>query len=331
MPDLRLIDKLKEFLMTAQGKDLSLDHLRKELKLDPNRPEWQSIRKTMFDLVKDGLVKPSGRNDGVFKVIVQVKPVKVFGRERRGKINFNFPIDQNTGEEMSFARDIVFREGDLILISGVSNYGKTAFCLNLTAQNIEAEPVLMGNEYTGVDNEPTARFLDRIDRMTWLAWAYDDGNDRFTLLPVRDDFADHVIRDKINIIDWINTPSGEFFLISKISEDIKRAVGKGIAVAVIQMGQGADAGRGGQFTRDFADVELLLSPYGNSETLLVIGKVKESLKRVSGRAFAFTIQDGVKIISFRELLKCGCLKGWRGTKKCENCNGSGWREGNVSI
>lgn len=323
----RLVDALRDFLFTAQGKDVSLTYLRQELKLDPNKSEWLTLRKLMSDdLVKAGLVKPSGRNDGVYKVILQVKPVKVFGRERKGRIKFNFPIDFNTGEEMCFAKDIVFREGDLILISGRSNYGKTALCLNLCAQNIESEPVLMGNEYTTVDFEPTPRFLDRLDKINWVAWAYDDGTDRFTLLPVRDDYAEHIIKDKINIIDWINIPTGEFYMISKLTEDIKRAVGKGIAVGVIQKAEGADAGRGGQFTRDFADVELLLDQYGINATLLTIGKVKESTSRVSGRAFAFTIEEGVRIVDFRELRRCGCNKGWHGSKKCENCNGSGWRD-----
>lgn len=326
MPPLRLIDTLRAFLFEAQGKEVSLAYLRQELKLDPNRPEWQSVRKIMLDLAKDGLVKASGRNDGIYKVIVQVKPVKVFGRERRGRINFNFPIDQNTGEEMCFARDIVFREGDLILISGRSNFGKTTLCLNFCAQNIESEPVLMGNEYTTIDNEPSPRFLDRIDKMTWVAWAYDNGEDRFTLLPVRDDYAEHIIKDKNNIIDWINIPTGEYYLISKILEDIKRAIGRGVGVAAIQKSETAEAGRGGQFTRDFADVEILLDQYGTSEILMTIGKIKESLRRVSGRAFAFTIEDGVKITFFRELQRCGCQKGWRGSKKCESCNGSGWKE-----
>jgi len=327
MPESRLSDKVKEFLMAAQGKEVSLDYLRKELKLDPNRPEWQSLRKLMSDdLVKAGLVKPSGRNDGVYKVITQVKPIKVFGRERRGRINFNFPIAFDTQEEMCFARDIIFREGDLILISGRSNFGKTTLCLNFCAQNIEQEPVLMGNEYTTLDNEPAPRFLDRIDKMNWVAWAYDTGDDRFTLLPVRDDYAEHVIKDRPNIIDWINIPTGEYYMISKVAEDIKRAVGKGVVVATIQKAEGADAGRGGQFTRDFADVEILLDQYGANEILMTMGKVKESLKRVSGRAFAFTIEDGVKITYFRELRKCGCQKGWRGSRKCEDCNGSGWKE-----
>src|SRR3990172_2867434 len=318
---LRLIDAVREFLKDCQGKEVSLKYLREELKLDPRENAWQSLRQVLHRLITEGLIKPVGRNDGTYKVITQVHPVQVFGRERKGRIPFRFPVDQNTGEEMCFAKDIVFREGDLILISGRSNYGKTALCLNFCAENIDSHPVLMGNEYTTIDNEPTPRFLDRLDKMTWVQWANcETGEDRFTLLPVRDDYAEHVRKDTVNIINWINLVN--HYEISPIMEGIKLGLGRGVGVAAIQKAEGAESGRGGQFTKDFADVELLLDSYGEHEILMTLGKVKESYGRLSGKGYAFTLQDGVRITYFREVKRCSCVRGWRGQKRCESCNGS---------
>ena len=329
MPELRLIDKLREYLVQAQGREVSIKDLRSELRIDPTSPAWNTINKLLaFDLVKDKTVKPSGRKDGIYKVITQVSPVKVFGRERRPPIELVFPRDFDSMIEMSFASDIILREGDLILISGRSNYGKTGLCMNFCGENIDFHPVLMGNEYTTVDREPTPRFMNRIDNMDWVEWVNGSGEDKFTLLPVYSDYAEHILKDRINIIDWVNIETGEFYLISRIMEDIKRALGKGIGILAIQKAEGVGAGRGGQFTRDFADVEILLDEYGEHEVLLTMGKVKESKQRVTGRNFAFGIEKGVKIINFRELEKCKACggKGYRGPNTCGNCNGMKFKD-----
>lgn len=324
MPEMRLSDQMRALLLQAQGKEVDYAYLRTELRIDPTSPAWDGIRKQMALFVVEGLVKPSGRKDGIYKVIKQIKPVTVFGRERRPLANITFPRDHNTFEELCFAQDIVFREGDLILISGRSNYGKTTMCLNLCAENIDAHPVLMGNEYTTLDNEPSPRFLDRLDKMDWVGWFTEAGEDNFTLLPVRDDYAEHIVRNKLNIIDWINLE--EHYLISKIMEDIKRSLGNGIGIIAIQKSEGAEAGRGGQFTRDFADVEILLDQYGEHEVLMGLGKVKESRRKVSGKHFAFAIEDGVKIVNFREVKQCyNCFgKGWKGINPCPVCEKRGY-------
>jgi len=326
MPELRLSDKVKEYLQDVQGKEITLDSLRAELRIDPASSSWHSIRKLMLDLTHQKIVKPSGKKNGIYKVIQQVQPVKVFGRARKPPMKLNFPRDYNTTDELYFAKDIIIREGDLILISGRSNFGKTSVCLNFCAENLESNPVLMGNEYTTLDHEPSPRFMNRLDSMDWVEWANGDGEDKFTLLPVFDDYAEHIVKDRINIIDWINIATGEHFLISKVMEDIKRALGKGIGIVAIQKSEGATAGRGGQFTKDFADVEILLDSYNDDEILMTLGKVKESRARLNNRAYALGLENGVKIVDFRELKKCSCYKGFRGGKRCEDCYGTGYKE-----
>lgn len=323
----RLSDRLKQLLTDIQGREISLKDLRNELQIDPSSPAWDGIRQQMSNLAKQKIVKPSGRNDGVYKVIQQVKPVKVFGRVTSEPFKLNFPKDYSTQKEMKFAKDIVFRAGDMILISGRSNFGKTALCMNILAENIDSHPVIMGNEYTTIDDQPTDRFVNRLTQMNWVEWMNGEG-EKFTLLPVREDYAEHIVKDKINIIDWINLE--EHYQISKIMEGIKRELGNGIAVVAIQKAEGAEAGRGGQFTKDFADVELLIDQYGDTEeTLLKIGKVKESTRRVSGRTFVFSIVSGVMITNFREVYVCQTCKGRKyiGVKKCNDCDGVGYSEG----
>lgn len=320
--------RLREFLKTAESKEVSLDYLRKELRIDPSTPAWDGLRVLMLNLTKEKLVRPSGKRDGIYRVITQVEPIEIFGakRERRPPFELIFPKDRDTEMEMDFAQDVILREGDLVLISGRSNFGKTALCMNFCGENIDKHPVLMGNEYSTPDCEPTPRFLNRLDDMGWVEWANSDGCDKFTLLPVRGDYAEHIVRDKINIIDWINLAGGELYEISPLMDGIKRALGRGVAIIALQKGDEATAGRGGQFTKDFTDCELLIDKMGRNESLLTVGKVKEHNEPVSGRAFAFGIRKGVGIVSFREVKKCHACYGRGYTKsgECETCYGTGY-------
>ncbi len=317
----RLSDELYKLIMEHQGQTISLTFMRTELRIARESPGWDGLREAVSNFVTKKMLMPVGRKGaGDYKIIRQVQAIKVYGRERRPPYDFFFPKCFDTGMEFLFAEDIVVREGDMVLLSGQSNYGKTTLCLSICAENIHAHPVLMGNEYTTTDLEPSPRLLDRLDRMDWVSWYDLNGEDNFTLLPVHEDYVEHIVKDSINIIDWINLP-GEYYLISPVMEGIKKAVGKGIAVIALQKNSDKEYGRGGAMTKDFADCELLLDSYGDSEVKLTIGKVKEAKRRVMGRMFAYSIEKGVKIINFREIVKCpACFgKGWKFQKPCDEC------------
>lgn len=318
------IENVRGFLKPYEGQKITIGELRRELKIEQADKSFDGIRVIMFRLVVDGVIKNTGRR-GEYKVIKQVKPVPIFSvqRERRPPFNLIFPKDFDTGMEFPFADSVVIREGDLINLSGVSNWGKTALSMNYLGENIDQNPVLLGNEFTRND-EPEARFLSRLDTMDWVEWTNGDGMDKFTVLPVYEDFAENVIKDRINIIDWINLPN-EYYLISPIMEAIKRAVGRGIAITVLQKNEGATAGRGGSMTKDFADLELLIDKHNVRESRITVGKCKESTASVSGRSWAFGISKGVKLKNIREVRKCKfCYgRGYTGRGSCENCNG-GW-------
>lgn len=329
----KLTDKVREFLTPIQGRDIDLNHIRQELKIDPASPAWEYIRVVLFRLCEGDkpLLRPSGKKDGSYHVITQVKPVSVFGtsRERRPPYILIFPKDRETGLEMYMGEQVVMREGDMILIAGRSNFGKTALCMNFLGENIDKRPILMGNEYTVINEagewEPAPRFLTRLDNMKWVNWCDESGVEKFTLLPVRDDYASHIVKDRINIIDWINIDTGEHYMIGTILESIKRRLGKGIAIIAIQKAEGAVSGRGGQFTQDFADCELLIDALGKDEILLTMGKVKESKARMYGKMYGYSLWNGVEIKNFREVVTCPQCKGKsvNGNGRCDKCNGKG--------
>lgn len=323
--------QIEEWL-TLEETEFYIDKFREKHQISP---ESSNLYVAFNRLCTEKKLKALGR--GLYKKVKQVKPVRVFMQERERKQPFelSFPKDFDTGMEFSFAEDIIIREGDIVTIGGVSNFGKTCLALNFCGENIRYNPVLMGNEYTTRvgdtdEYEPTPRFLNRLDNMEWVEWVNGTGADAFTLLPVREDYAEHIIKDKINIIDWINLDANQLYGISKVMDDIKAEVGRGIAIPVLQKSEGAPIARGGQFVKDFTDCELNIDKFTENESMLTIGKVKEYTRPVIGRKFAFGIKQGVKITNFREIVKCNICygKGWKKSGNtsvpCDDCNRTGY-------
>jgi hypothetical protein len=333
----RLSDKVDEYLESAQGRIVNLKDIRTYLVIEPGSSDDANLRKLLGIRVKQRVVSPSGKNDGFYKVVKKVQPVKVFSvsRERRTPIDLYFPRDFTTEMEMEFAENIVLREGDLITIGGVKSTGKTQFALNLCAENIDKHPVLMGNEYTvEVDgiSEPSPRFLSRLDKMSeWVNWTDETGEDKFTLLPVHDDFAEHVVPGRLNIMDWINLDGNALYDIGKVLKDIKTVNGRGISIAMLQKSESSTNARGGQFVRDFSDLEITLDPFGKNsyDVLLTIKGCKEAKKSIVGNTYTYTIGEaGTKIFNFRKVKKCNGCGGtgkYKGTD-CDRCLGTGWQQ-----
>jgi len=326
----RLIDKLREFLIGAQGKEVSLSYLRNELRLNPERAEWESIRKSMQLLIKEGVVKASGRNDGIYKVVIPVEPVKWWddGISEEPLAEFRFPRSYHDDTTFGIENLAEVFAGDLILVSGQSNYGKTAMVLNIMAENLNLMgAVLMGSEYTSYNGHISPKFKRRIKHMDWVQWMNDKGQPRFELLPVGSDYEDYVKADLMNVIDWISLP-GEYYLIDRVMKSIKDRVGKGIVIAVLQKNPGADYGEGGPRTDRYADVALKIDAFGDRQSLLTIGKVKAPKMRATGRTWAFEIVDyGANLENIREVVKCskcwgkGYIRVGQENKRCPMCVG----------
>jgi len=165
----------------------------------------------------------------------------------------------------------------------------------------------------------------------WANWTNGDGMDKFQLLPVMDDYAEHVVANKINIIDWINLDGSQLYDIGKVLYGVKANVGRGIAIVALQKGEGAINPRGGQFVRDFSDLEILLDTFGKDthDILLTIKGVKESIRSVVGKTYAYTIGgNGTKMFNFREVRRC---KGCSGTgvykgHDCDECFGNRYQD-----
>ena len=327
----RLSDRLLVYLQSAMGRNVTLRDIRTFLQIEPGSKDDQNLRTQMSStMVIKKIVKPSGKNDGVYKVVVPVEPVKWWDDDSQEPLDFRFPRCYEDDTEFGIEDCAEVFAGDLILIKGVSNFGKTAIALSLLGENLGLFPDtarLMGSEYTAADGKISPKFRRRMNRMNWVKWMTDDNKPRFELLPVGSDYEDYIKTDCLNAIDWISLP-GEYYLIDRVMKAIKDRVGSGIVIPVLQKNRNREWAEGGERAERYADVVLSVDPYGERESLLTLGRVKAPKGKATGRAWAFDIVDyGANLHQIREVVKCPkCWgRGYTGStnnyKKCDVCQG----------
>ena len=328
----RLSDKILEYLQTAVGREVNLRDIRLFLKIEPGSRDDQNLRVQMaVNMVRAKVVKPSGRGDGIYKVLEPVIPVNfsLDGEDSEGVLDVRYPRSYTDDTTFGLGDMVELSESDLVEITGETNFGKTAIALSFLGENLGLYPknVLMGSEYTSSEGEISPKLKRRLRRMDWAKWMDDKGKPRFKLLPVEHDYEDYVEHNGLTVIDWISLP-GEYYLIDTVLKAIKNRVGRGLVVAVLQKNKGAEFAEGGQRAERYADLVLKVDRFGDSESMLTVGKVKSAKGKATGRMFAFSIVNyGANLMDIREIVKCvtcygrGYIGGGDNKKRCKTCLG----------
>jgi len=236
-------------------------------------------------------------------------------------LDIKWPYGVEDDSRFGFDGRVKISPGDIVVVAGTSNMGKTAFCLNFLWENMDAYScTLMGNEYT------PGKFKRRVSKMTWREPINDKGESKFELIERREGWKDIIRPDNINIIDWINL-SDKFYEIGKIIEDIQARLHSGIALISIQKDEHKTRGLGGGFSEHLASLYLSI----DYERLTIL-KAKEWAEwNPNGKMYGFKIVNGgTKFHNIRLLRKCkSCWGSGRGKGgQCEPCNGTGYVDDN---
>ena len=134
--------------------------------------------------------------------------------------------------------------GNLIVVAGSPNAGKTALLLNFVAMNKDRFPINYFSSEMG-----DAEFNLRLS-------LFDDIEDwSFKPFLRSSSFADVIRPDEVNLIDFLEI-TDEFYRVSGILAGITRKLKKGIAIVAIQKKRGASLGRGGEFSLEKARLYL---------------------------------------------------------------------------
>jgi len=317
MPELTS-EQIKKWLRFEED-EYHVDAFKKKHDIAPDCPVlWTTFSR----LVDEGYHKRQKR--GWYRKIKQVEPIRWWEAKTKNPLLFKFPRGIQDDSGFGFDDCIEVFEGDSIVLSGVSNQGKTAFALNVLADNINLfkGATMMVNEYKPV------RFKNRMDRFYW-ADIWDGDKPKFELLPVTENHEDQIRPDSLNIIDWILL-RGEFWLIAGMIEDMQMKLREGIVLVVLQKTRGKDYGMGGEWGQFLPSAYFILDPPGKL-TVQKIKSCKEGRRSPEGKMFAYDIiEGGTQFYNIREVRNCPKCKGFYGNTYCQSCKGKGYIESEES-
>jgi len=138
---------------------------------------------------------------------------------------------------------------NIVIIAGEKGIGKTSFCLDMTRMNKTRFPV----NYLSSEMGPE-ELRNRLERFELPIEEWTVVNFRAR----RDNFADLIEPDSINVIDYLEKYD-QFWTIASDICGVFDKLNKGICFIAIQKDTGAESGRGGMFTREKCRLHLALS------------------------------------------------------------------------
>ncbi|WP_338606200.1 hypothetical protein [Desulfoferula mesophila] len=249
-PEISLAAAIREWILdqsVTPGVTFSVTQADQELRL-VTKNEKLNRRVIFHRLVKEGLIEPWGKKAGMYRVVSrEIEEIDFVNLpEESQALDLHFPLELHKRFEIP--------PGSIIIVSGESNAGKTAFILNIARLNMGRMRVT----YFGSSAESNARTLNKRIR------AFGDPLEEWA--PMRairrsGDFADVIDADGLNLIDYLELTGAqgkEFFLVGEEISRIHEALGDGVAVIGLQHKPGADYAVGGHMTVHKATVALSL-------------------------------------------------------------------------
>jgi len=314
--------KLLEFEPALRHKTFSTKELWELIGLQ-SKPEHSPFKKALADVLnnlsninKNPLLVREGK---LYRFLDKNVPeINWWQPTEKKLIELNWPRDRDNFTSFGFEDSVVIYPGDLIVLAGEGNRGKTTFALNFLIENMDNYPCTY---YTSEFNE--LKFRNRIQRFDWVD-VMKDGRPKFELLPRQEHYEDLIAqrRNNVNIIDWIRMDEDPW-KIRAVLDRIMTPLDQGICLVVQQKRTYKNVGEGGEGSMDLASVYLTLS-----NQRLKVEKVKEPKSYDPNyKNFGFEIiGGGSKFSNIREIKKCSNCNGsgaYRG-ERCENCRGQGW-------
>lgn len=227
-----VLSDLREFVDTANGIFTTNDFLRMA-----GLPQTIRVQKTVSQglsrLVKDGVIERHGGKNGTFKKIENDCEVIDFVNCDYKPIKVDLPLGLNELVEIY--------PGNIIMVAGVSNMGKTAFMIDVIYRNMKKFNVTYFN--SEMDSKELRKRLDDFRAVQSIRdWTFQSKS-------VVEDMEHHISSGEgnINIIDYLELDQ-DHYKINGIIKKIHKKLDGAIAVIAIQKKPGADVGVGGYGT-----------------------------------------------------------------------------------
>ncbi len=277
--DFNIAEEVRDFVVTSSGFFLTSDiHNRLQV---TSRSEKKAIVNELLRLHKTGIIERHGNKNGCYR--------RVEGDVE--EMDFVNVDTETVGLWLPFGlmEKVEIMPGNIIVIAGSPDAGKTAFLLNVIRENMRKSEVHYFNSEMG--SSELKKRLNNFDDLIPSDWS-------FKAWERSNNFADVIKpgQGKINIIDFLEIFDNFYEVGGKLAEIHKRLKGA-VAIVALQKNPGVHVGLGGY--RGMEKPRLYLSMDSGSIT---IQKAKNwvTAENPNGLEYRFKIVAGCKFIKVQD-------------------------------
>jgi len=236
-----LADRIEEWVRDSSGW-FAYDDLDRDFSI--KTPQDKDNRRQIIKRLRDkSVIESNPKNNKLFRFInasVRIIDFKSALGNKTLSIKYPFGIE----------RYFKTYPGNIIVVAGAPDAGKTAFLLNVIRMNQNDYSIFYQSSEMG--QEELANRLRNFEGISLDQWQF-VAEDRSS------NFADIIRPDCVNIIDYMEL-SGEFYMVSEYLKQIHDKLSTGIAIVALQKDPRSDQGRGGTFGLEKPRLYLNLDP-----------------------------------------------------------------------
>jgi len=217
--------EIREWVEETSG-DFSATFSDKELKIETSRDK-KNRTKIFNRLCDEGLIERTGTHRGWYR-LVEKKCEDINFKDATAKpVFFRWPLP-------GLEHMIEIFPGNVIVIAGVMNAGKSAFMFDFTFKNMADQKIYYFTSEMGAIEMRKRLLMFNTDVDKW----------NFEAKERSSNFPDVIYPDAVNIIDYVELHDN-FYQISGILKGIHDKLKSGIALVALQKNPGAPTGIGG--------------------------------------------------------------------------------------
>ena len=218
----------------------------------------------MQSLVKEGFIVQNP------KVAKQWRFIQV-DLERIDYKSNESPIPLSITMPLGISKLVNLYPGNLVVIAGTTNAGKTALLLDLLKLNNNI-PMTANYWFSEGGRDELRSRLDLCDDVSVDDWKFD-------AFSRSSNFEDVIVPNALNVVDYLELGvTNDFFEVNKLLKQMVAKIGLGLLVVAIQKNSNSDYGRGGMLSAELARLYVSLDE--------AAGECNARAKIMKGKAWA---------------------------------------------